>query len=216
MAAPSRPGATSYLDIQAIGASATVAAIATGDGHVQTPPAVRQAYPTNPTSTQQADPKATASPASSPGHRPMTAPVVTEQIVLAIDPGLAKCGVAVVRGPEDISCLHRGVVDALRLTIEVGDLIRRYPDVGKIVIGSGTGSAPLRKALAASFPNIPVEAIDEHRSSERGRARYLAENVPYRWRHLVPPDFRTPDRPYDDYVALILAEDYFRQSDPSK
>ena len=134
------------------------------------------------------------------------------QVILSIDPGLAKCGVAVMCGPESISCLHKLVVETLRLTIEVRALIARFPDISRIIIGSGTGSAPLRKALHSEFGKIPVESIDEHRSSERARARYLAHTIPYGWRRLIPPSLRTPDRPYDDYVAVILAEDYFANS----
>ena len=135
----------------------------------------------------------------------------TAQVILSIDPGRAKCGVAVVSGPDPVSSLHKCVVETLRLTIEVRALLTRFPAVGRIVIGSGTGSAPLRKALHAEFDQIPVETIDEHRSSERARARYLAQTIPYGWRRLIPPSLRTPDRPYDDYVAVILAEDYFRK-----
>jgi RNase H-fold protein (predicted Holliday junction resolvase) len=131
------------------------------------------------------------------------------EIILTVDPGRAKCGVAVVSGPATVKCLHKDVVETLRLTCEVGDMIRRFPHVGRIVVGSGTGSAPLRRALQSTFTDLPVEVIDEHRSSERARARYLKENIPFGWRKLIPPTMRTPDRPYDDYVAVILAEDFF-------
>ena len=30
-----------------------------------------------------------------------------------------------------------------------------------------------------------------------------------RWRRLIPASLRVPEIPYDDYVALILAEEYF-------
>jgi len=134
-----------------------------------------------------------------------------EELIIAVDPGRAKCGVAVVSGPVPVSCLHRSVVETLRLTIDVGEILRRFPGVSRILIGSGTGGAPLRRALISNFPNLPVETVDEHRSSERARKRYLEESVPYGWRRLMPASLRTPDRPYDDYVALILAEDYFQK-----
>jgi hypothetical protein len=137
----------------------------------------------------------------------MTDPTV--ETVIAIDPGRAKCGVAVVTGPRPVTCRHKCVVETLRLTIEVGEIIRMFPNVTLILVGSGTRGAPLRKALKSTFSEIDVQTIDEHRSSERARARYLGENIPYGWRRLIPPTLRTPDRPYDDYVAVILAEDYF-------
>ena len=129
--------------------------------------------------------------------------------ILSVDPGRAKCGVAIVSGPSPVYCLHKCVVESLRLTLEVGELLTRFPDVALIIVGSGTGGATLRKALQSTFPEIPAQPIDEHRSSERARVRYLEQNIPYGWRRLIPPTMRTPDRPYDDYVAVILAEDYF-------
>lgn len=135
-----------------------------------------------------------------------------DEVVLAVDPGRAKCGVAVVSGPRPVACLHKSVVETLRLTLEVASLLERYPGVTRILVGSGTGGATLRKALKSSMPSIPVDPIDEHRSSERARVRYLQQNVPLGWRRLIPPSMRTPDRPYDDYVAVILAEDYFASS----
>lgn len=141
----------------------------------------------------------------------MTAvPEPAEELLISIDPGRAKCGVAVVSGPAEANCRHKVVVDTLRLTVEVGNILRTHPGVDRIIIGDGTGSGPLRRALANAFADIPIETVDEHRSSERARRRYLQENIPYGWRRLIPPSLRSPDRPYDDYVALILAEDYFR------
>ncbi|MGO8670466.1 MAG: pre-16S rRNA-processing nuclease YqgF [Capsulimonadaceae bacterium] len=134
------------------------------------------------------------------------------EVILAVDPGRAKCGVAVVTGPDPVVCDHRTVVDALRLTLEIGRLLIRFPDIGRIVVGSGTGSGPLRRAIRAEFPQLPLETIDEHRSSERARERYVRQNTPAGWRRIVPYCLRTPDRPYDDYVAWILAEDYFAKN----
>jgi len=128
-------------------------------------------------------------------------------MVLAVDPGRAKCGLAVVL--ESGRCLHRDVVDAERLAAEVGALLRRHPDVERVLVGSGTGSKDARTALAAYFPDRTLETVDEHRTSERARARYLAEHRPAGWRRLLPSPLRVPETAYDDYVAVILAEDYF-------
>lgn len=138
------------------------------------------------------------------------------QVILVVDPGRAKCGVAVVTGPSPVTCLFKGVVETLRLTVEIAELLRRFGNVERILVGSGTGGAPLRRAIQSTFADMPVIVVDEHRSSERARARYLSENIPYGWRRLIPPTLRTPDRPYDDYVALILAEEYFTSLDTDR
>ena len=149
------------------------------------------------------------------GAQPASARSETEEAaaetIIAVDPGRSKCGVAVVGGPATITRKHRQVVATDRLVVELGILLRRFPEIRTIIIGAGTGSAPLRKAVKSTFSNQSVVTVDEHRSSERGRARFLKENVPAGWRRIMPPSLRTPEVPYDDYVAIILAEEYFAQ-----
>lgn len=132
-----------------------------------------------------------------------------DETIISVDPGRAKCGVAVVCGPATITRKHRQVVATDRLVVEIGVLLRRFPEIRTIIIGAGTGSAPLRKAVKSTFSNQMVITVDEHRSSERGRERFLKENVPAGWKRIIPPSLRTPEVAYDDYVAIILAEEYF-------
>ena len=141
--------------------------------------------------------------------------------LLAIDPGRAKCGLAVVFGSPTTSppesdtlakpthCLERAVVETERLTLAVGEIVRRRPEIALLLIGDGTNSATLRRALAKTFPLIPLQTIDEHNTSQRARQRFLMENRAPGWRRLLPRSMRSPEVPYDDYAALMLAEDYF-------
>lgn len=134
-------------------------------------------------------------------------------VVLAIDPGRAKCGLAVVQNPQAPGdaprCLERQVVAAERLTLAVGDILRRRPEIERLLLGNATHSATLRKALTDVFPQVPLELVDEFNTSARARARYIQENPAPGWRRLLPPTMRSPEVPYDDYAALLLAEDYF-------
>ncbi len=133
--------------------------------------------------------------------------------LLAIDPGRAKCGLAVVRGPDAPGaapiCLERRVVETGRLTLAVGDILRRRPEIQRLLLGNATHSATLRKALAGVFPLLPLELVDEFNTSARARARYVQDNPAPGWRRLLPSTMRSPEVPYDDYAALLLAEDYF-------
>lgn len=140
---------------------------------------------------------------------PVAGPVL--ETIIAVDPGRAKCGVAVVTGPDPVRCIHRAVVETTRLVVDLAALMRRFPGVKTIIIGAGTGSAPLRRALRSTFTGLTVTPVDEHGSSERARARFLKENVPAGWRRLIPAGLRTPEIPYDDYVAIILAEEWFSE-----
>ncbi len=135
--------------------------------------------------------------------------VVLPQTVLAVDPGSAKCGVAVVFAGPPICCLHRAVVETERLVVAVADALRRFPAISLMLVGGGTGSVRLRRALQAAFPQVPLQIVDEHGSSARARGRFLAQIPAPGWRRLLPPGLRAPERPYDDFVAQLLAEEYF-------
>ncbi len=130
------------------------------------------------------------------------------ETVLSVDPGSGKCGLAVVSGPP-IRRLHLGVVETERLVVEVAAARRRFPQIALLLIGGGTGSATLRRALRAAFPDTPLRTVDEHGSSARARRRFVREIPGPGWRRFLPPGLRVPERPYDDFVALLLAEDYF-------
>lgn len=131
------------------------------------------------------------------------------ETVLAVDPGRAKCGLAVVSGPAPLRTLARAVVETERLTLEVAALRRRYSEITRLLIGDGTGSATLRRALADTFPDLTIETVPEHGTSALARVRFLEENPAPGWRRLLPPGLRSPEQPYDDYVALLLTERYF-------
>lgn len=134
------------------------------------------------------------------------------EIVLAVDPGRAKCGVAVVAGPASPQCLERAVVETERLTLAVAEILRRRGDIKKLLLGDATHSATLRRALEAAFPQIPLLLVDEHGTSARARQRFLRENRAPGWRRLLPPGLRSPEAPYDDYAAILIAEDYFSKN----
>jgi hypothetical protein len=140
-------------------------------------------------------------------------------VVLAIDPGTAKCGIAVARRPapeaERPHVLHREVAETERLVARVLSLLAAHPEVGAVLIGNATRGPVLFRALRDSLPpGLPLRSVEEAFTSQRARERYKLENPPRGLQKLVPPGMRTPPRPYDDYVALLLAEDYFAATAP--
>ena len=133
--------------------------------------------------------------------------------VLAIDPGRAKCGVAVVR--RDGQVLFLAIVAVEEIVEEARRLVAAYlPCV--LIVGGGTGSRPVLQSLRAAELPVTVERVDESHTSEAARARFVAENQPPGWQRLLPRSLRSPWRLYDDYVAIILAERYWeKQNSPS-
>jgi RNase H-fold protein (predicted Holliday junction resolvase) len=127
------------------------------------------------------------------------------RIVMAIDPGRCKCGVAVVAGGAEIEVLHRAVVETEGIGEAMADLSTRYePRV--ILIGNGTTAAGVAKA--AQELGLPVELVDERLTSMEARRRYFAENPPRGLRRLIPTSLQTPPQSCDDYAAVILAQRY--------
>ncbi len=123
--------------------------------------------------------------------------------VLAIDPGSRKCGIAVLS--DDATVLHREIAEAQDLAGTVHALCERFrPQV--ILVGNGTGAERARECLAGLPPEIDLVLVDERFSSQEARARYLAENPARGWRRFLPISLRFPESPYDDYVAVLLAE----------
>ena len=127
--------------------------------------------------------------------------------VLAIDPGSAKCGVAVVQRDGTVLC--RAVVPTGSIAARVQEMtVAHCPRA--VVIGNGTGSRPLLLQMQALGLPAPITSVDESYTSEAARIRYIAANPPRGWQRLLPAGLRTPPVAYDDYVALILAERYWQ------
>lgn len=128
---------------------------------------------------------------------------------IAIDPGRCKCGIArfvagrlaerSVVSPEDL---------AARLIHEPEKLL---------VVGDRTGAEQLLNRI---FPDgVPsktqVVLVDENMSSQEGRRRYLMDHR-NGWRRFWPIGLQYPKEPYDDYVAIILAERYLANTHAMK
>ena len=135
----------------------------------------------------------------------------TATTIIAVDPGRSKSGIAVVSGPSPLQVLQHSVVESTALADAVRAALQTYPTTANIIMGNGTGSSASEVVVRREFPAINLILVDEHGTSERARARFIErESLPV-WQRLLPRGLRTPDRPYDDYVAIILAERYFQK-----
>jgi RNase H-fold protein (predicted Holliday junction resolvase) len=57
---------------------------------------------------------------------------------------------------------------------------------------------------------LPFVLVDERETTLRARARFFVDHPPRGWRRLVPRGMLLPDRPIDDYAALLIAERHLR------
>ena len=129
--------------------------------------------------------------------------------IIAIDPGKDKCGIAVVDRAMGILC--KAVVPRLKLLETIEDLRRRFM-VQRIVLGDRTGAKELSVELAVAGAQSDVIFVDEHLSTQLAKKRFFEDNPPKGLRKLVPRAFLQPWRPFDDYVAVILAERFFAEN----
>ncbi|MER3472447.1 MAG: resolvase [Armatimonadota bacterium] len=135
-------------------------------------------------------------------------PTSAHPVILAIDPGRSKVGLAVVQ--SDGRVLYRAVLALEDFAREAETLCERFRPQ-RIVVGGGTGLRALEPLLRQLLPDVPLQVVNEAYTSEQARRRYLRENPPKGWRRLIPAFLRTPEQPYDDYVAVILAERYWNE-----
>jgi hypothetical protein len=123
--------------------------------------------------------------------------------VLAIDPGRAKHGLAVVA--PDGACLARAVVPTDALIARVRDETERHTPF-RLLLGSGTGHRAVCDLL--TLAGFAPEVVPERETTRRARDRYFQEYPPSGWRRLLPRGLLAPPRPIDDFAALVLAEDW--------
>ncbi len=128
--------------------------------------------------------------------------------ILAVDPGREKCGLAVMR--HDGKIFFQEVVETRRLGIKVSRLVREY-QAEALAIGDGTTSSEAQSAIRIAVPELPLTVLDEYRTTDEAKLRYWQKNRPHGWRRLLPTTMQVPPEPVDDYVAVILAERYFKK-----
>ena len=127
--------------------------------------------------------------------------------IIAIDPGSHKVGVAVVSSTAET--IYKSVSSRDECNDLISGLINEF-NVEVVVLGNGTCSKEIREFVETNFSEVHLEVVDETETSRFARESYLKENPPKGIGRLVPMGLRTPSEPYDDYVAVILAERYLK------
>ena len=131
-------------------------------------------------------------------------------MILAIDPGREKCGVVVMDKNFDIK--FQNVIATSSLESKLLELSRKL-DLQKVVLGDGTTSNSAKQMISSTLPNIHIEIIDEHHTTEEARKLYWKKNPPSGWRRLLPTSMQVPPVPVDDLVAEILARRFLEKGE---
>ena len=129
--------------------------------------------------------------------------------VLAIDPGTGKAGHAVVR--QDGTLQAHGIASA----DDIGPIAANVAQAHKvttIIVGDGTGHKEVQKAIRKHVPGVELLLVPEKGSTLLARQVYFEHNPPRGWQRLLPQGLRVPREPYDDYVAVVLARQFFAET----
>jgi RNase H-fold protein (predicted Holliday junction resolvase) len=129
-------------------------------------------------------------------------------VLLGFDPGKDKCGLAVIG--LDRQRHFQSVVPSSEAIAQIQDLLNKYP-ISLLVMGDQTTSKQWQAKLKDSFQNLLVVTVDERYSSQEARQRYWEIYPPKGIMRLVPLGMRSPSRPVDDIVAIILVERYLNR-----
>ena len=126
------------------------------------------------------------------------------------DPGKDKCGIAIVT-LEGEAVRHEVIAsDSAIATLQ--NWIQTY-EIQSLILGDQTGSKQWRSWIVGALPNLQIITIDERFSSQQARDRYWKMYPAQGLQKLVPLGMRTPPRPIDDIVAIILVERYLASLD---
>lgn len=127
------------------------------------------------------------------------------QNILGLDPGRDKCGVAVMSKQQEVIC-HQ-VVDSANAIAIIQQLTQTYA-IDLIVMGDGTTSKAWQQEIESNALTVTVTTINETNSTLEARDRYWIMYPPTGLQRFIPQGLRTPPRPVDDLVAIILIERY--------
>ena len=132
-----------------------------------------------------------------------------EEIIIAIDPGTKKCGYAVVN--YNLCVLQGEVISTEKIAGTIEDSLNIYK-INKIILGNGTNYKNIEKRLKNHFPELKIILIEEEFSTLQARKKYFKAHPPRGILKLIPLSLRVPPCHYDGFVAMLLAEKYFRNS----
>jgi RNase H-fold protein (predicted Holliday junction resolvase) len=127
---------------------------------------------------------------------------------LGFDPGRDKCGIAVCN--ENGQLFYHEVVLSGSAIATLLSLHQQY-NISIVVMGNQTTAKTWRKQLQGALPNtVEILMVDERYSTLEARDRYWQMYPPQGLARLIPEGLRSPPRPIDDIVAILLIERYLK------
>lgn len=133
----------------------------------------------------------------------------TQPVILGFDPGRDKCGLAVMG--LDRQVYYHKVVPASDAISTIQALRQKFP-ISLLVMGNQTTAKRWKQQLESDLLEpLHIVLVDERYSSLEARDRYWQMYPPRGLFRLLPRSLRTPPRPWDDIVAILLIERYLER-----
>jgi len=131
-------------------------------------------------------------------------------VILAVDPGTERWGLAVVRPSGE--CVVRRVEVAANGPSAAVRLAQQHSAV-VAVVGDRTASRLAMQLMRQAGISLPIVPVNEHGSTLEARQLYYEENPPGCLLRLLPRGLLSPPVPIDAYAAHVLALRYLSTSE---
>ena len=134
---------------------------------------------------------------------------LSDSVILGFDPGRDKYGVAVMGIDRQLQ--YHEVVSASKAIATIETLYQKYP-ISLLVMGDQTTAKRWKQQIQEKLsPTVNIILVDERYTSLEARDRYWLMYPPKGLTKLLPKGMRTPPRPIDDIVAILLIERYLNR-----
>ena len=132
---------------------------------------------------------------------------MNKEVLLGVDPGRSKTGLALVTEAGDIK--KYAVVLMEDFTTALQNFIMEE-NIKNIILGNGTTSETMKRTLKEVFPLATIHIIEESHSTEEARRLYWRLNPPSGWRKLLPLGLQVPPDSLDGLAAIILTKRFLK------
>lgn len=121
-------------------------------------------------------------------------------ILLGVDPGRSKTGLALVDEAGNIKKLHIAFMQ--NFIEELAGFCNKV-ELKAVVMGDGTNSKAVGQMIAEVYPDLEQHVVGEAYSTEEARKLYWEVNPPQGWKKLIPLGLLVPEEPLDAYAAVV-------------
>ena len=125
----------------------------------------------------------------------------SEKMILGVDPGRSKTGLALVTGTGEVVKTQVALMTefAEELQVFLADVA-----IDTIVLGNGTTSQAMTDTLKKLLPGLAINVVEESYSTEEARKLYWELHPPRGLKRLLPLGLQVPPENLDGLAAVVL------------